>query len=133
MKKKIGICTGNISVGGQEKMLIEFLKVLSPDKYDLELFIEENKGEKNFFQKDIPNYVNYRFLTSKSIMNRIEKNKSSKNPLRKLVYSIDLIRKKEIAIRKLSRLVEDKEIIIDYNLGLIRNIDRLELENTKEV
>ncbi|MCQ8212094.1 glycosyltransferase [Cetobacterium somerae] len=133
MKKKIGICTGNISVGGQEKMLIEFLKVLSPEKYDLELFIEENKGEKNFFQKDIPNYVNYRFLTSKSIMNRIEKNKSSKNPLRKLLYSIDLIRKKEIAIRKLSRLVEDKEIIIDYNLGLLRKIDRLDLENKKVV
>ncbi len=75
MKRKIGICTGNISIGGQEKMLIEFLKVLSPEKYDLALFIEENKGEKNVFQKDIPDYVNYRFLTSKNTMNRIEKNR----------------------------------------------------------
>lgn len=114
-------------------MLIEFLKVLSPEKYDLELFIEENKGEKNFFQKDIPNYVNYRFLTSKSIMNRIERNKSSKNPLRKLIYSIDLVRKKEKAIRKLSELIEDKDIIIDYNLGLLRKIDRLNLKEKKVV
>lgn len=114
-------------------MLIEFLKVLSPEKYDLELFIEENKGEKNFFQKDIPNYVNYRFLTSKSIMKRIERNKSSKNPLRKLIYSIDLVRKKEKAIRKLSKLIEDKDIIIDYNLGLLRKIDCLNLKEKKVV
>lgn len=133
MKRKIGICTGNISIGGQEKMLIEFLKVLSPEKYDLELFIEENKGEKNVFQKDIPDYVNYRFLTSKNTMNRIEKNKNSKNPFRKLIYSIDLIRKKEKAIKKLSKLVEDKEIIIDYNLGLLRNINRLNLDGKKVV
>lgn len=133
MKRKIGVCTGNISVGGQEKMLIEFLKVLSPEKYDLELFIEENKGEKNFFQKDIPDYVNYRFLTSRNIMSRIEKNKNSKNPFRKLIYSIDLIRKKEKAIRKLSKFIEDKDIIIDYNLGLLRKIDRLDLKNKKVV
>lgn len=133
MRKKIGICTGNISIGGQERMLIEFLKILSPQKYDVELFIEEDKGEKNFYEKEIPEYINYKFLTSKNLMKRIDSYKKTRNPLKKIIYSFDLMAKKRIAVKKLSSLIDDREIIIDYNLGLLRTLNKLDLENKKIV
>ena len=93
MKKKLGIHTGNISIGGQEKMLIEFLKILSPEKYEIELYIEEDKGDKNYYEKEIPSYVHYQFLTEKSFMRKLEYYKNKKNIFYRIIYSY-LLRKK---------------------------------------
>ncbi|MGL6099177.1 MAG: glycosyltransferase [Fusobacteriaceae bacterium] len=133
MKKKIGICTGNISIGGQERMLIEFLKILSPEKYDINLFIEEDKGENNFYIKEIPEYVNYKFLTDKKLMERIDNYKKDKSILKKIIYSIDLMRKKKIAVKNLIKYGDDRDVLIDYNLGLLRTVHNLNLDNKQLV
>lgn len=129
--KKILIHNGNISIGGQEKMLIEFLNILDPMKYEVLLLIEEDNGERNDYIDLIPSWVKYRFLTSKNFMSKIEKSKKSKNILSKLYYSILLKLKKKIAIKNLKEYLDFSNIIIDYDMGLLRNLDKLNLKDKK--
>ena len=57
MKKKLLIHNGSISIGGQEKMLIEFLKVLNPEKYEVLLLIEQNIGKDKNYVDEIPEWI----------------------------------------------------------------------------
>lgn len=125
MKKKLGIHTGNISIGGQEKMLIEFLKILSPEKYEIELYIEEDKGDKNYYEKEIPSYVHYQFLTEKSFMRKLEYYKNKKNIFYRIIYSYLLRKKKKIAIKHQNNKLKKCDILIDYDMGLLRNLHEL--------
>lgn len=129
MKKKLIIHNGNISIGGQEKMLIEFLRLLSPEKYEVLLLIEEDNGKRNDYINDIPSWIEYRFLTTERFMESLEKNRKSKNPIRKIIYSLQLKRKKIIAINELKKYLNYSNIIIDYDMGLIRNLHRIDLKD----
>lgn len=129
MKKKMIIHNGNISIGGQEKMLIEFLRLLSPEKYEVLLLIEEDNGKRNDYINDIPSWIEYRFLTTERFMESLEKNRKSKNPIRKIIYSLQLKRKKIIAINELKKYLNYSNIIIDYDMGLIRNLHRIDLKD----
>lgn len=126
-KKRLLIHTGNVSIGGQEKMLIEFLKVLPKELYDINLCIEENKGEENYLEKFIPENVKYEFLTDLKLMEKLKHQQNSSNPILKLFYSINLKRKKKIAIKKLNKKLRPGDILIDYDMGLLRYIDKLNL------
>lgn len=128
MKKKLIIHNGNISIGGQEKMLIEFLRLLSPEKYEVLLLIEEDNGKRNDYINDIPSWIEYRFLTTERFMESLEKNRKSKNPIRKIIYSLQLKRKKIIAINELKKYLNYSNVIIDYDMGLIRNLHRIDLK-----
>lgn len=125
MKKKLGIHTGNISIGGQEKMLVEFLKILSPEKYEIELYIEEDKGDKNYYEKEIPSYVHYQFLTDKSFMEKLLNLKKSRNPIKKIIYSYMLKKKKSVGIKKINENMEKYHCFIDYDMGLLRNFHKI--------
>lgn len=131
LKKKIIIQSGSLRIGGQEKMLSELLKVIDPKKYQVLLLIEENYGEQNVYEKNIPDYIEYKFLTSKKFMERLEKFKKNKNPIYKLFYSIMLKFKKKIAIKNFKKHLDFSNIIIDYNLGLLRYCDKLNLKGKK--
>lgn len=54
MKKRLLIHNGSISIGGQEKMLVEFLKALSPEKYEILLLVEQNIGDEKSYIEEIP-------------------------------------------------------------------------------
>ena len=129
MKKKIIIHNGNIGIGGQEKMLIQFLNILSPEKYEVLLLIEEDKGIENAYLTDIPKWVQYEFLTTEKFMSQLEKYKRNKNIIRKLMYSIYLTLKKRIAIKKTMKFLSYSDIIIDYDMGLLRKLHKLKLDN----
>ena len=129
MKKKLIIHNGNISIGGQEKMLIEFLSILDPKKYDVLLLIEEDNGERNDYQERIPSWIKYKFLTTKEFMNKIEITKKSKNILMKFYYSFLLKRKKKIALNEFKKYSSFSDIIIDYDMGLLRNLHKIDLQN----
>lgn len=129
MKKKLIIHNGNISIGGQEKMLIEFLRLLSPEKYEVLLLIEEDNGKRNDYINDIPSWIEYRFLTTERFMESLEKNRKSKNLIRKIIYSLQLKRKKIIAINELKKYLNYSNVIIDYDMGLIRNLHRIDLKD----
>ncbi|MGL6023126.1 MAG: glycosyltransferase, partial [Cetobacterium sp.] len=121
--KKIIIHTGSLKIGGQEKMLSELLKVINLNKYKILLLIEEDCGIKNIYEKDIPNSVEYKFLTTEKFMQKLEKYKSSKNLIHKILYSVLLKSKKKIAIKNLKKNLNYSDIIIDYNLGLLRHVN----------
>ena len=131
MKKKLLIHNGNISIGGQEKMLMEFLNILNSKKYEILLLIEENNGKRNDYIDRIPKWIDYKFLTTEEFMNKIEKYQSSKNFLKKLYYSHLLKLKKKISLKELRKYLNFSDIIIDYDMGLLRNLHKINLQNKK--
>ncbi|MGL5278834.1 MAG: glycosyltransferase [Cetobacterium sp.] len=131
IRKKIIIQTGSLRIGGQEKMLSELLKVIDSEKYQVLLLIEENCGQHNVYEKNIPSSIEYRFLTSKIFMEKLERFKKSKNPIYKLLYSLMLKSKKKIALKNFKKYLQFSDIIIDYNLGLLRYCDKLNLKGKK--
>ena len=128
MKKRLLIHNGTISIGGQEKMLVEFLKLLNPDKYEVLLLIEQNIGTDKSYISEIPKWIGYSFLTSESFSKSLEKNRNSKNPLKRAWYSFLLREKKRRGTREIKKYLEFSDIIIDYNMGLLRNLHKLNLE-----
>lgn len=133
MKKKIIIHNGNISIGGQERMLVEFLKILDSNKYEVLLLIEENNGDKNVYIEEIPNWIKYKFLTSEYFMKKLNEYKNSKNIVKKILYSYLLKKKKKLALKEIKKYLNFADIIIDYDMGLIRNLHKLPLENKKVI
>lgn len=131
MRKKLLIHNGNISIGGQEKMLMEFLNILDSKKYEILLLIEENNGKRNDYIDGIPKWIDYKFLTTEEFMNKIEKYQSSKNFLEKLYYSHLLKLKKKISLKELKKYLNFSDIIIDYDMGLLRNLHKINLQNKK--
>ena len=131
MRKKLLIHNGNISIGGQEKMLMEFLNILNSKKYEILLLIEENNGKRNDYIDRIPKWIDYKFLTTEEFMNKIEKYQSSKNFLKKLYYSHLLKLKKKISLKELRKYLNFSDIIIDYDMGLLRNLHKINLQNKK--
>lgn len=131
MRKKLLIHNGNISIGGQEKMLMEFLNILDSKKYEILLLIEENNGKRNDYIDRIPKWIDYKFLTTEEFMNKIEKYQGSKNFLEKLYYSHLLKLKKKISLKELKKYLNFSDIIIDYDMGLLRNLHRINLQNKK--
>ncbi len=131
MRKKLLIHNGNISIGGQEKMLMEFLNILDSKKYEILLLIEENNGKRNDYIDRIPKWIDYKFLTTEEFMNKIEKYQGSKNFLKKLYYSHLLKLKKKISLKELRKYLNFSDIIIDYDMGLLRNLHKINLQNKK--
>lgn len=131
MRKKLLIHNGNISIGGQEKMLMEFLNILDSKKYEILLLIEENNGKRNDYIDRIPKWIDYKFLTTEEFMNKIEKYQGSKNFLGKLYYSHLLKLKKKISLKELKKYLNFSDIIIDYDMGLLRNLHKINLQNKK--
>lgn len=131
MRKKLLVHNGNISIGGQEKMLMEFLNILDSKKYEILLLIEENNGKRNDYIDRIPKWIDYKFLTTEEFMNKIEKYQGSKNFLKKLYYSHLLKLKKKISLKELRKYLNFSDIIIDYDMGLLRNLHKINLQNKK--
>ncbi|MGL4403013.1 MAG: glycosyltransferase [Fusobacteriaceae bacterium] len=132
-KQKIIISTGNLGVGGQERMLIEFLKFFSPKDYQILLLIEEDKGEENHYIGEIPSHVEYRFLTSEKFMEELEREKLGKSLISKLKYSNLLQKKKKLAINEVKKHLDFADTIIDYNMGLLRYLHKLNLKEKRVI
>ncbi|MBQ0147001.1 MAG: glycosyltransferase [Flavobacteriaceae bacterium] len=59
MKKKILIRIGSLRHGGAEKVLVTFLKNLSPDKYEIDLLLNLYSGK---YLKDVPSWITIYYL-----------------------------------------------------------------------
>ena len=79
-KKRILIFSYNLDTGGTEKALITLLKNINYKKYDIHLFLEENKG---IFKKEVPKKVNvYEYKVYKHKIKLIQKFKNFCNQLK---------------------------------------------------
>ena len=59
---KILVLHGHLSMGGEERVLLNVLKNLVELDYDVDLLITWNHRENNLFENEIPKKVNYEFL-----------------------------------------------------------------------
>lgn len=89
MRKKIIFRSGSLRMGGLERVLIEVLQIIDKEKYDITLVIDDDCGEDNIFEKDIPSSIPYYFLKSQELMKKTEYYKDRrKNIFCKLMYNL---------------------------------------------
>ena len=97
--KKIIFNINSLIMGGQEKIAIEYLKLLSDlKKYEILLLIDEDNGEKgNYFLKDIPKDIKYKFIINQTLMNKVNKCRELRrnNLLYKILYNYYLCKRKK--------------------------------------
>ena len=56
---KVLVLHGHLSMGGEERVLLNVLKNLVELNYDVDLLITWNHGKNNLFENEIPEKVNY--------------------------------------------------------------------------
>ncbi len=114
---KIFFYTSGIGLGGVERVLLEILKGIDKEKFDVKLGLQyENE---NAFEDEIPKEIKYEYMLEKDFINRIlEVQKKKKNNIfYKLFYNLLLIKEKKIIKKKFIRFSRDRDIVIDFKSG----------------
>ena len=84
-KKKILFYVSGIGLGGVEKVILEVLKGIDKEKYDIKLGL--NNENENFFENEIPKEINYQYMVNRKIIEKTLMYKKRKNIFNKLLYS----------------------------------------------
>ena len=107
---KILVLHGHLSMGGEERVLLNVLRNLIELGYDVDLLITWNHGENNLFENEIPKKVNYEFLFD---------NYNGKSKIIKEIYRL---RTKTTYLKKVEKIIEEKkyDVIIDYSSNLLK-------------
>ena len=107
---KVLVLHGHLSMGGEERVLLNVLKNLVELNYDVDLLITWNHRENNLFENEIPEKVNYKFLFD---------NYNGKNKLIKEIYRI---RAKATYLKKVEKIIKENkyDVIIDYSSNLLK-------------
>ena len=112
---KVLVLHGHLSMGGEERVLLNVLKNLVELNYDVELLITWNHKENNLFENEIPKKVNYEFLFN---------NYDGKSKIIKEIYRL---RAKLTYLKKVEKIIKEKkyDIVIDYSSNLLKynNLD----------
>ena len=107
---KILVLHGHLSMGGEERVLLNVLRNLVELNYDVDLLITWNHKENNLFENEIPKKVNYEFLFD------------SYNGKNKLIKEIYRIKAKTTYLKKIEKKIkkEKYDIVIDYSSNLLK-------------
>ena len=107
---KVLVLHGHLSMGGEERVLLNVLKNLVELNYDVELLITWNHKENNLFENEIPKKVNYEFLFN---------NYDGKSKIIKEIYRL---RAKLTYLKKVEKIIKEKkyDIVIDYSSNLLK-------------
>lgn len=107
---KILVLHGHLSMGGEERVLLNVLRNLIELGYNVDLLITWNHGENNLFENEIPKKVNYEFLFD---------NYNGKSKIIKEIYRL---RTKTTYLKKVEKIIEEKkyDVIIDYSSNLLK-------------
>ena len=132
MKKNVIIRSGSLRMGGLERVLIEVLQNINREKYNLILVIDDDCGEDNIFEKDIPKEIKYYFLKSQKLIERTNYYKSRrKNLLYKLMYNIYMNIETYIKSKNLEKLIDklgNIDVFIDYDAGSTKYIENIKAD-----
>lgn len=119
-------------MGGLERVLIEVLQNIDRKKYNLTLVIDDDCGEDNIFEKDIPRDIQYYFLKSQELIKKTDYFKSRrKNIFCKLMYNIYMNIETYIKSENLKKLIEKLgkvEVFIDYDAGSTKYIEKVKAD-----
>ena len=107
---KILVLHGHLSMGGEERILLNVLKNLVELNYNVDLLITWDYGENNLFENEIPEKVNYEFLFK------------SYNGKNRIIKEIFRLRKKINYLKKVEKRIKEKnyDIVIDYSSNLLK-------------
>ena len=112
---KVLVLHGHLSMGGEERVLLNVLKNLVELNYDINVLITWNHKENNLFENEIPKKVNYEFLFN---------NYDGKSKIIKEIYRL---RAKLTYLKKVEKIIKEKkyDIVIDYSSNLLKynNLD----------
>lgn len=133
-KKNIIIKNGTLTMGGGEKVLVNILKNLNLNKYNITLLIDDDSGEENIFLEDIPKGIKVFFLRPLNWVKKVREyyEKKNKNIIEKIFYNYYLWKNVEISKNKCIKYVEklkkesgDIDLFIDFNGNARKYIDKL--------
>ena len=129
--KTIMISSGDLTMGGLQKILVEYLKLIDKNKYRIVLLIANDYGKKNLFLEEIPKNVEIQFVRPYNLVSKIaELSKKRKILNRVLLKGYRHKSKrvfKSIFLEKLSKLGKIN-LIIDFDGGLKSVLDNLKAE-----
>ena len=110
---KVLVLHGHLSMGGEERVLINVLKNLVELNYDVDLLITWDHRGNNLFENEIPEKVNYEFLFE---------NYDGKS---KIIKEIFRLRAKSSYLKKVEKIVKERkyDIVIDYSSNLLKYKD----------
>ena len=129
MKKNILFRSGSLRMGGLERVLIEVLQTIDKEKYNISLIIDDDCGEDNIFEKDIPKEIKYYFLKSQDLIQKTEYYKEKrKNIFYKLMYNLYMNLETFIMCResrKILKKIGEIDVLIDFDAGASKYIDKI--------
>ena len=135
--KNIIIRSGSLRMGGLERVLIEVLQTIDKKKYNITLVIDDDCGEGNIFEKDIPKEIPYYFLKSKKLIEKTEYYKEKRKKfIYKLMYNLYMNFETFIMYKNMKNLLNklDKvDLLIDFDAGASKYINKLRNINKKVV
>jgi glycosyltransferase involved in cell wall biosynthesis len=124
MKKHILFSSGSLKMGGLERVLVEYLNKIDKDKYKITLFILSDFGKLDVFRKDIPEYIDIRFLKPEKLVTRTAYLKhNKKNIFNKMIYNIYMSLERYVLKKnflKNLKEIEKVDVLIDFDSGLTK-------------
>ena len=125
MKKNILFYTSGVGLGGVEKVVLEVLKGIDKNKFDIKLALQyENE---NLFENEIPKEVNYKYMLPQKIIDKsLYYRERKKNIFYKILYSFMLSYEKYIIKKNYLEFSKDREIVIDFKSGDFLKLINLE-------
>ena len=131
MKKNILFYTSGVGLGGVEKVVLEVLKGIDKNKFDIKLALQyENE---NLFENEIPKEVNYKYMLPQKIIDKsLYYRERKKNIFYKILYSFMLSYEKYIIKKNYLEFSKDREIVIDFKSGDFLKLINLETRIDKK-
>lgn len=132
MKKKVIFRSGSLRMGGLERVLIEVLQTIDREKLDIYLVIDDDCGEENIFEKDIPKDIKYFFLKPEELIRETEKYKAKKkNIIYKLIYNLMMERENRVMYKNMQKILKELgkiDVIVDFDGGASKYIEKLDIK-----
>ena len=129
--RTIVISSGDLTMGGLQKVLVEYLKLIDKNKYRIVLLIANDYGKKNLFLEEIPKNVEIQFVRPYNLVSKIAELSKNRKILNRLLLKRYRYRSKRvfksIFLEKLSKLGKI-DLIIDFDGGLKSILDNLKAE-----
>ena len=107
--------------GGIEKILLEILHGLNPEKYRIKLSIAYYMGNRELLKHEIPSYVEINYLLEHPLLTTPHKKKKTAHThfLEKALAELILPPiKKTIKRKKIKQLLNDVDVVIDFDTTL---------------
>ena len=120
-KLKIIFHIHNLLSGGIEKVLLELLHALPPERYDVQLSITHHLGEAEVLRPQIPAHVQLHYLLQSRFLNWAKKKKMTANisgAEKLLAEAILPPLQRRVISRRLAEISAGADVLVDYDMTL---------------